>query len=875
MKKAYFIAFFVFVLASGMAYAGDTLFEVKISQFDWWRTIYWGFNDFTNVKRIAIQYRPAFDQEVCTVKQGMYKVSNPTDNVVLTVRENGLNTGNILQTVTLTPDKISNPPFIMNNLPTYTEFRLSPCLYLIVGTNYFFIFSRTNPGSAGNYVSELMFGDRPETTYFVEYGGTWNTNPTWSAREWSFRLEGPDTKEPVIIVPGILGSRLNKVSDGDEVWPSKLDLITSLSDDFLDDLILSTLGEEISGKELGASEILETTWPFTVYGNLVDAFREKGYEDGEDLFTVAYDWRFSVQESANVLANIIDQALANSPTGKVNIVAHSMGGLVTKEYLSRQDVSDSFNKVILLGVPNLGAPKAFKVLNYGDDFDLSTAGIGLNTQKAKEISQNMPGVHELLPSREYINLKGGYVRDFRNNQNLTLSYEQTNNFMTSDSDLPDYRNSLLINLADMYHRSIDITPISGPEVFNIMGCQNPDTIGEIRLYDEGNIDITATDGDGTVPLTSARANSDNYNNYYVLYSQTEVNHSGLVKDGNITKFVSDLITEINPSLPLGVSQSIDSCLDNLPNPTKIIFSTHSPVNLHIYDGQNNHTGLNIDGDYEANIPGSNFYMIGENSFASVPVGNQYRIVIDALSSGSFDFKIKSYSGSVLSDSAAYLNLKLLDDSFQAEMNFNDMPSLSLNIDNNGDGIIDEIKTPDVEFLGQGEEDAIPPSIEITEPIFDTYTRSTVMSLIIDTTDLDSGMGLVQKYFDNKLISGDFVDLFFKNLGNHLINVLVYDNSGNPAKTHKNITIIATVQSTISDLERIYNLGWANNDVKNSLKALLEASLPTTETTQSKGKKADGALGTAFLKQLEMEYNKGNINQQAYGLLKEDIEWLLR
>ena len=108
------------------------------------------------------------------------------------------------------------------------------------------------------------------------------------------------TKEPVIIVPGILGSRLNRVSDGEEVWPKQQDLLTSLSDDFLDDLILSDSGEEFSGYELNTSEIVEEAWPFTVYGNLVNTFRNKGYEDGENLFTVAYDWRFSVQDSAEL-----------------------------------------------------------------------------------------------------------------------------------------------------------------------------------------------------------------------------------------------------------------------------------------------------------------------------------------------------------------------------------------------------------------------------------------------------------------------------------------------------------------------------------------------------------------------------------------------
>jgi len=86
---------------------------------------------------------------------------------------------------------------------------------------------------------------------------------------------------------------------------------------------------------------------------------------------------------------------------------------------------------------------------------------------------------------------------------------------------------------------------------------------------------------------------------------------------------------------------------------------------------------------------------------------------------------------------------------------------------------------------------------------------------------------------------------------------------------------ATIQSTLDDLEGVYQLGWTSGEVKNSLKSLLTAMLPTEAATKSKGKQADGVLGTAFLKQLEAEYNGGRINQQAYDILKKDVEWLLR
>lgn len=40
------------------------------------------------------------------------------------------------------------------------------------------------------------------------------------------------------------------------------------------------------------------------------------------------------------------------------------------------------------------------------------------------------------------------------------------------------------------------------------------------------------------------------------------------------------------------------------------------------------------------------------------------------------------------------------------------------------------------------------------------------------------------------------------------------------------------------------------------------------------KNIDKLLSLVFLNHLEQEYNKGNINDLAYNLLKEDVNWLL-
>jgi len=69
-----------------------------------------------------------------------------------------------------------------------------------------------------------------------------------------------DTRTPIIIIPGVMGSRLNRASDGVEVWPrvnSINGMVISLSDDYLNELKLLSSGSQVFGREMNASSIID------------------------------------------------------------------------------------------------------------------------------------------------------------------------------------------------------------------------------------------------------------------------------------------------------------------------------------------------------------------------------------------------------------------------------------------------------------------------------------------------------------------------------------------------------------------------------------------------------------------------------------------
>ena len=78
---------------------------------------------------------------------------------------------------------------------------------------------------------------------------------------------------------------------------------------------------------------------------VIYVLKKDGYIEGENLFTVPYDWRLSMENSVLLLNKKINEAKTKSKTGKVNVIAHSMGGLLFKEYLLKYSNVD-FHKII-------------------------------------------------------------------------------------------------------------------------------------------------------------------------------------------------------------------------------------------------------------------------------------------------------------------------------------------------------------------------------------------------------------------------------------------------------------------------------------------------------------------------------------------------
>lgn len=222
---------------------------------------------------------------------------------------------------------------------------------------------------------------------------------------------------PVIFIHGVLGSRLENKTTQEHVWPGNVSRL--LSYDYSD------LAFEINPESLepmpGAvvpSAIFDGAAGQDFYGKIIHTLSEIG---GYKLSTVGekvdptkknyyvflYDWRQDNVKSAAQLTDYIEQIRLDydDPTLKVDIVAHSMGGLVTRYYMryGKQDVLDDndfdmkvthygaerVRRVVLLGTPNLGS---ISTLNYF----ITGIDIGIN-QIGTETLATMPSLFQLFP----------------------------------------------------------------------------------------------------------------------------------------------------------------------------------------------------------------------------------------------------------------------------------------------------------------------------------------------------------------------------------------------------------------------------------------------------------------------------------------------
>jgi len=162
------------------------------------------------------------------------------------------------------------------------------------------------------------------------------------------RLGNPNQKIPILLVPGILGS-----STG---YGGPYPTLPGKSPDW------------DSGKWDTDSHGLHDPFGKPGWRNLIEALETTayGYKYGDTIFAVPYDWTLDLAEIATkYLKEKIEHAKAVAHTDQVDIIAHSNGGLVVRQYIKHYGGSD-IRRFAMAGTPNKGSANPYFMYFGGD-----------------------------------------------------------------------------------------------------------------------------------------------------------------------------------------------------------------------------------------------------------------------------------------------------------------------------------------------------------------------------------------------------------------------------------------------------------------------------------------------------------------------------
>jgi hypothetical protein len=224
---------------------------------------------------------------------------------------------------------------------------------------------------------------------------------------------------PLIFIPGIMGSKLYHLKTKQELWD------TGLANAGLDAGTITGYLEDVNSPDIIATHLVlaPNNPPYeSLLSFLTSSAGYKEYppdyahtplercqkaeaENRTDitLFTFAYDWRKNLDSSTAALDTYIECISQLTGATKVDILAHSMGGLIARRYITRFD-NNSVRSLVSIGTPWLGAPKTIHSVETGQI--VPGKELPWDLHFLKKIALASPSVATLFPSKQYFTLGG-------------------------------------------------------------------------------------------------------------------------------------------------------------------------------------------------------------------------------------------------------------------------------------------------------------------------------------------------------------------------------------------------------------------------------------------------------------------------------------
>ena len=555
----------------------------------------------------------------------------------------------------------------------------------------------------------------------------------------------------IFFIPGFQASRLYQgtVVSEDQRWePGTFSLQSDA-----EALYLDANGQSVNSIYTKADAAIDQVgvpfYSLDIYQTFLKKLSDLAASDAiSDFHVFPYDWRMSVEEvvengamyndGIHYPAAELKELAEDSKTEKVTIVAHSNGGLLAKALMRKLESEGKaglVDKIIFVGTPQLGTPKAVASILHGDFQSIpGWAGFMLSKANARALGENMPGAFGLLPSAEYFARVADPIVDLSAApalragagliESIVDSAAELASFLTGaggrakptreNIEMPGVLSPSLLADATALHGELDAwAPPQSVEVIQIAGwgLDTPKGVTYVEKREAfcgliGCLFATTTrhkvemteDGDGTVVSASAAATST-WGTYYINLNQYKTDTGHDVKHAHLTEAqpFQDLLMLLISTTTLSALPAHISIVQPPPIISEKRLRLHvlSPVSLDAYDSFGNHTGMvpnPVPGSdllyKEELIPNSYYEEFGEGKYLGLPGDTTYTINLKGLALGTFTFEVTPVIGGVEGPTTSFANIPV-SASTTATLAIDASGSLGpLVLDQNGDGATD-------------------------------------------------------------------------------------------------------------------------------------------------------------------------------------------
>lgn len=214
----------------------------------------------------------------------------------------------------------------------------------------------------------------------------------------------PNYPAPVIFLPGIMGSALR---DEYPVAPENVWSVLKAATKSYERITLHP--DNLNYEVLEPSRVVKDQAFEFFYRDLIEELRHNLTLDPDNpvpVYPFAYDWRQPLDNTQEQLAAFIDEVIGRTSllrhynqdgytakTGKVSLVAHSMGGLIAAGYIESEGLK-RIDRVATLASPFRGSLESIAKTAIGvGGFSLSSGG-----SREREAARVTPALYHLLPS---------------------------------------------------------------------------------------------------------------------------------------------------------------------------------------------------------------------------------------------------------------------------------------------------------------------------------------------------------------------------------------------------------------------------------------------------------------------------------------------